>query len=65
MSDAANKTYTATEIRARVEAWHARQIETISRAHGRSWPKHADWIESYLKAEIRERLHALGWRAKS
>lgn len=51
------------EIRERARAWHSRQIESIAKAHGASWPQHRDWIEDYLKAELRERLHALGWRA--
>ncbi len=56
---------TPAEVRSRAEAWHARQIAIIAKAHGSSWPKHKEWIEDHLKEEIRQRLHALGWRAKS
>ncbi len=55
---------TAAEMRERAEAWFNRQIEIISKAHGSSWPEHEGWIRDYLKAEIRERLIARGWRPK-
>ena len=55
---------TPAEIRAKAEAWYAKQIETLQRCHGDKWPEHRGWVESYLKAELRERLLALGWRPK-
>lgn len=39
-----------------VRAWWAREIERIAKAHGNEWPKHREWIEDYLNAEVRERL---------
>jgi hypothetical protein len=47
------------------QEWFDRQIATISKAHGDSWPEHREWIEDYLREEIRERLIARGWRPKS
>ena len=55
---------TPEEIRQRATAWYERQIQVIALAHGPSWPEHREWIEDYLKAELRERLYALGWRAR-
>jgi hypothetical protein len=46
------------------QEWFDRQIATISKAHGDSWPDHKEWIEDYLREEIRERLIARGWRPK-
>ncbi len=37
-------------------------MASIAKAHGASWPEHKEWIEDYLREELRERLHALGWR---
>ena len=55
---------TPAEMRTRAEAWFDRQVEIISKAHGTSWPEHREWVESYLREEIRQRLIALGWRPK-
>lgn len=56
--------FTPEQIREMSEKWYARQIQTISAAHGTSWPQHRAWIEDYLKSELRERLIAIGWRPK-
>lgn len=53
---------TPNEVRQRAEAWYSRQMEIIARAHGNRWPEHKEWIEDYLREELRQRLHALGWR---
>ncbi len=55
---------TPAEMRERAAKWFDRQIEIISKAHGPSWPEHREWIEDYLREEIRQRLIALGWRPK-
>ncbi len=55
-------TQSPSEIKARAEAWYSRQMASIAKAHGASWPEHKEWIEDYLREELRERLHALGWR---
>lgn len=64
MTETARAQHTPAEIRALSQQWYDRQIQTISKAHGPSWPAHREWIEDYLKTELRERLVALGWRPK-
>jgi hypothetical protein len=56
---------TPGEIKQRARLWYDRQIEIISKAHGPSWPEHKDWVDSYLKEEIRQRLWDMGWRPKN
>jgi hypothetical protein len=56
---------TSGEIRQSARHWYDRQIEIIAKAHGPSWPAHRDWIDDYLRAEIRQRLWDLGWRPKA
>lgn len=65
MSGHTQQHLTPAEIRVRAQAWYDRQIAIISKAHGPAWPDNRAWIEDYLKEELRERLHALGWRAKA
>lgn len=55
---------TPAEVKDRAQGWFDRQVAVISKAHGDSWPDHKEWIEEYLKAEIKERLVARGWRPK-
>ncbi len=64
MNTHTEKPLTPAEIREQAEAWYARQLRILAKAHGTSWAAHREWIESYLKEEIRERLVALGWRSK-
>jgi hypothetical protein len=52
------------QIRAQANEWYARQVELLRRCHGPSWPLHEGWVCDYLKAELRERLIARGWRLK-
>lgn len=52
------------EIRAMAQHWYESQVDTCQRCLGASWPTHADWIKDYLKAELRERLIARGWRPR-
>lgn len=53
------------EVLQRAEHWYRRQLELLERCHGSQWPKHREWIQSYLRAELRERLIAEGWRPKA
>lgn len=53
-----------TEIRARSAVWYERQRDTISKCLGKRWPVHQEWIEQYLREELRQRLLQLGWRPK-
>lgn len=55
---------TPVQMRERAQQWFDRQIAVISKAHGPAWPEHREWIEDYLREEIRERLIAMGWRKK-
>jgi hypothetical protein len=59
-----NAALTPAEMRQQAQAWYEDQIETISQAHGPSWPEHRGWIDAYLREEIRQRLLDLGWRPK-
>ncbi|VTU36237.1 hypothetical protein [Variovorax sp. PBL-E5] len=56
------KRHTPAQIRQRAQQWYDRQMDSIARAHGARWPDHKEWMESYLREELRQRLHALGWR---
>ena len=58
-------TLTPAEVRERAEAWYARQVETLALCHGKEWPSRRDWIEAYLREELRQRLIAIGWRPKA
>lgn len=55
---------TPAEVREKAAAWYARQVELLAKCHGDRWPEHREWVESYLKEELRQRLIALGWRPK-
>ncbi len=52
----------AAEIQRLAEAWFAAQVERLSQCHGAAWPRHRDWVEDYLRGQLRQRLIALGWR---
>ena len=55
---------TPAEMRERAAVWYSRQLEILAQCHGHRWPEHREWIEGYLKEELRQRLIALGWRPK-
>lgn len=55
---------TPAEIRAKADAWFARQCAISERALGDKWPEMREWVEDYLRQEIKERLIARGWRPK-
>jgi len=52
------------EVQALARAWYERQIELLAKCHGTNWPLYQEWLESYLKEQVRQRLIALGWRSK-
>jgi hypothetical protein len=54
---------TPAEIRQRAQDWYDRQMAISAKALGDKWAEHRDWVSDYLQEEIRQRLHALGWRA--
>ena len=55
---------TPDQVRAAAKAWYAKQIETLRECHGREWPQHREWIEAYLREQLRQRLIERGWRPK-
>jgi hypothetical protein len=55
---------TSAEIRAKAEAWYARQVAVLEKVYGQRWPLHCAWIEGYLREELRQRLMEIGWRPK-
>lgn len=52
------------QILAAAEAWRDRQREILAKSLGPRWPELREWIEAYLREEIRQRLIARGWRPK-
>lgn len=56
---------TPAEIRAAASAWYEAQVALAAAKHGTAWPEHRDWVEAYLREELRERLIALGWRPRN
>lgn len=49
-------------IRAQAQAWYESQMAKAERSLGPLWPAFKDWIDDYVRAELRERLIARGWR---
>lgn len=54
----------APDIRRKARAWYDRQLTICAEKHGASWPAHREWVEDYLKEELRQKLQKQGWRAK-
>jgi hypothetical protein len=52
------------EIKAKAAAWFESQIAIQKARHGDMWPSHREWVEGYIKEELRQRLMVLGWRPK-
>lgn len=52
------------EVLAKAEAWYEAQLAILARCHGPRWPQHRDWIEAYLREQLRQRLIERGWRPK-
>jgi hypothetical protein len=59
-----NERQTVAEIRAAAQAWYESQLAKCERALGPTWPALHPWIDDYLRAELRERLIARGWRPR-
>lgn len=53
---------TPEQTLALAEEWFTRQCDVLAKCHGTDWPKHRQWIEDYLREQLRQRLVALGWR---
>lgn len=56
---------TPAEVQARAAAWFQRECERSAKVMGDKWPEHREWVEAYLRQEVRERLIARGWRPKA
>lgn len=56
---------TPAEVREKAAAWFESQVAIYKARHGDKWPEHREWVEGYLKEELRQRLIALGWRPKT
>jgi hypothetical protein len=55
---------TAPELRALAEAWYRQQVSRSEKSMGSFWPQHREWVEAYLKAELRQKLIERGWRPR-
>lgn len=55
---------TPAEVREKAAAWFERQVAILQKCHGDRWPDNREWLEAYLREELRQRLIALGWRPK-
>lgn len=56
---------TPAEVRKASEEWFDKQLSVLERCHGRDWPANREWVEGYLKEQLRQRLLAVGWRPKA
>jgi hypothetical protein len=65
MKVAPDQTMTPAQVREVAQRWYDGQRTRLAQCLGPKWPKHQAWVEDYLKAELRERLIALGWRPKN
>jgi hypothetical protein len=54
-----------SELKAEASAWYERQVTLLAECHGAAWPENREWLEGYLKEQLRQRLIALGWRPKA
>jgi len=52
----------ADEILAMARRWYEAELQRCACAHGARWPEHCEWVEGYLREELRQRLAARGWR---
>lgn len=57
-------TMSPAEMLQAAESWYQRQLAVLAKVHGHRWPQHRDWLEAYLREELRQRLIARGWRPK-
>lgn len=46
------------ELRARANRWHTAELERATRGMGRRWPEHREWVDDYVRTELRELLLA-------
>lgn len=53
---------TPAEVEEAAQRWHDGQLARAERAHGVRWADHQEWTSAYVRAEVKERLIARGWR---
>jgi hypothetical protein len=58
----AEKLLSPETVRASANRWYQQQRDLAARCLGTTWPEHREWVEHYLRAELRDRLIAIGWR---
>jgi hypothetical protein len=56
---------TVAEIREAAQRWYESELTRSERALGPAWPAMREWIDSYLKEQLRQRLIARGWRPRA
>lgn len=56
------RTLSAAEMQREAEAWFERQVARLQRIHGPAWHHTGEWVQDYLRAQLRMRLLELGWR---
>jgi hypothetical protein len=64
MSEHEERRETVAQIRADAQRWYDRQVEVLQSSLRRHWALHEAWVRNYLKAELRQRLIARGWRLR-
>lgn len=55
---------TPEQIRVEARRWYERQVAVLQACHGKRWPDVQEWLEGYLREQLRQRLMELGWRPK-
>ena len=56
---------TPAEVKVAAQRWFENQLQRAEITHGARWPANREWLEAYLRTELRMRLAARGWRAAS
>lgn len=54
----------AAEIKLAAQRWYDQQLQRAADAHAARWGANREWVESYLRTELKLRLIARGWRAQ-
>lgn len=73
IKDRPKQQHTPEQIRELSKQWYAaqyqREMDALALCHGRNWPNVREWLEEYVRADLkirlRERLLARGWRPKN
>lgn len=52
----------AADLKIAAQRWYDAQLQRLAQLHGVHWAANRDWIDAYLRAELKQRLLANGWR---